>query len=70
MIVVICVLGDDGGAGGDGWKNRLLLGAIDAFEKNLQDFVVQFCLFESRIGYKAVKLEVKYVVKWQKCYCK
>ena len=36
-IVVICVLGGDGG---DGWKNRLLLGAIDAFEKNLQDFVV------------------------------
>ena len=67
MIVVICVLI---GGGGDGWKNRLLLGAIDAFEKNLQDFGTQCCLFESRIRCKTVKLEVKYVVKWQKCYYK
>ena len=67
MIVVICVLIGDGG---DGWKNRLLLGAIDAFEKNLQDFGTQCCLFESRIRCKTVKLEVKYVVKWQKCYYK
>ena len=37
IIVVICVLIGDGG---DEWKKRLLLGAIDAFEKNLQDFVV------------------------------
>lgn len=49
MIVITCVLGGDGG---DGWKNRLLLGPIEVFEKSLQDFGTPCCLFESRIGCK------------------
>lgn len=44
-----------------GGKIDYFWGLLRFLRKSLQDFGMQSCLFESRIGCKTVKLEVKYV---------